>query len=68
MSYGVGRRRGLDLVLLWLWCSSYSSDLTPSLGTSVGPKKQKKKKKKEQKLKKEVNTFNIDEICIDLSK
>ena len=20
MSYGVGRRQGLDLVLLWLWC------------------------------------------------
>ena len=40
MSYGVGHRPGLDLVLLW--CR------TPSLGTSIycgcGPKKSKKEK------------------------
>ena len=49
MSCGVGCRPGWDLVWLWLWqASSYSSDLTPSLGTSIcckcGPQKPKKKK------------------------
>ena len=50
MSCGVGHRHGLDPVLLWLWRrpSSCSSDLTPSLGTSLccrcGPKKQNKTK------------------------
>ena len=34
MSCDVDRRLGLDLALLWLWCS-YSSDSTPSLGTSI---------------------------------
>ena len=49
VSCGVGRRRGSDPALLWLWCrpGSYSSDCTPSLGTSIclgcGPKKQKNK-------------------------
>ena len=52
MSCGVGKRHGSDPALLWLWyrAGSYSSDSTPSLGTSIclgfGPKKQKKKKKK----------------------
>ena len=34
---GIGLRHGSDPALLWLWCSpgSYSSDLTPSLGTSI---------------------------------
>ena len=54
MSYGVGHRRGLDPVLLWLWCKprGYSSHLTPSLGTSIccrcGPIKIKNKQTKEQ--------------------
>ena len=45
MSCGGGGRCGSDLALLWLWdrLVSYSSYLTPSLGTSVyhgcGPKK-----------------------------
>ena len=30
MGCGVGRRCSLDPSLLWLWCSSYSSDSTPS--------------------------------------
>ena len=50
MSCNVGRRCGSDPALLWLWCSSYSSDLTPSLGTSIclrcSPKKTKKKSPK----------------------
>ena len=60
MSWGVGRRRGLDPVLLWLCCGSavsladgYSSDSTPSVGTSIhrgsGPRKGKKTKKKKKK-------------------
>ena len=49
MSCGVGRRRGSDLTLLWCGVGhSSSSNLTPSLGTSIcrkyGPKKKKKKK------------------------
>ena len=42
----VGHRHGPDSMLLWLQCTS---DLTPSLGTSIcyrcSPKKKKKKKK-----------------------
>ena len=51
MSCDIGRRRGQDPALLWLWCrlAAVSSDSTTSLGTSTchgcGPKKQKKKKK-----------------------
>ena len=47
MSCGVGRRCSSDLVLLWLWASSYSSDSTPSLGISIcckcGPKTKTKR-------------------------
>ena len=37
MGCSVVLRLGSDLALLWLWCKagSYSSDLTPSLGTSI---------------------------------
>ena len=36
MSCGVGRRCHSDLLLLWLWQAiGYSSDWTPSLGTSI---------------------------------
>ena len=62
MSCGVGHRCALDPTLLWLWCrpGGYSSDSTPSLGTSIcrrsGPrnsnnnnKKTKDKKKKKKK-------------------
>ena len=49
MSCGIGRRRGLDLALLWLWCRPAAEALitTPSLGTFIcwecGPKKAKDK-------------------------
>ena len=50
MSCGIGCRCGLDPALLWLWhrpASSYSSNSTTSLGTSMccgcSPKKRKKK-------------------------
>ena len=40
--------------MLWLWCSSGRSDLTPSLGNSMchghGPKKKKGKKKKKTRI------------------
>ena len=60
VSCGVVCRRGLDLALLWLWCrpAATSSDLTPSLGTSIcrgcGPKRTKDKKKKEKEKEKEI--------------
>ena len=46
MSCGVGCRYGLDLARLWLWgrlATVALIDLTPSLGTGCGPKKQKEK-------------------------
>ena len=52
----VGCRCGSDLALLWLWCrrGSCSSDLTPSLGTSIcckcGPKKTSQRTNKHTKL------------------
>ena len=51
VSCGVGHRHGLHLTLLWLWYRpvGYSSDLTPSLGTSIccgcNPKKNNNNKK-----------------------
>ena len=49
-SCGVGCRRGLDPMLLWLWCRLTAATLIWSLETSIchkcGPKMQKKKKKK----------------------
>ena len=57
MSCGVGRRCGSDPELLWLWLQAggYSSDLTPSLGTStcggIGPRNGKKTKRKYQRAK-----------------
>ena len=48
MSYGVGRRRGLDPELLWLWCraGSSSSHSTSSMGTSTCCRCSPKKKEK----------------------
>ena len=51
----VGHRCGLDLTLQG---SSWSSDLTPSLGTSIchrcGPEKKKRKKKDKRQKKKKI--------------
>ena len=54
MRCGVGLRRGSDPTLLALaQASSYSSDSTPSLGTSIcrgsGPRKGKKRETKKEK-------------------
>ena len=55
MSYGVGRRCGLDLVLLWLWRKPAATvpigPLTwePPYATGVALKTQKTKKKKRKK-------------------
>ena len=48
MSGGVGRRCGLDPVLLWRWCklAASSSDSIPSLGTSMCHGKTKRKKRR----------------------
>ena len=59
MSCGVGLRRGLDLVLLWLWCRLMATDplrpLTwePLCAVGKALKRQKKKKKKKKSLTKE---------------
>ena len=51
VSCGICCRHSSDLTLLWLWCS-YSSDWTPSLGTSIchgsGPREKGKKTKKKK--------------------
>ena len=64
MSCSIGHGCGLDLTLLWLWCQDggYSSNLIPSLGTSIchgvalksqlKKKKERKRKKKKKKKKK----------------
>ena len=50
VSYGVGRRHGLDLVWLWLWCRPAATVLIPPLSwelpnaTDVALKRQGKKK------------------------
>ena len=55
MSCGVGRRCGLDLVLLWLWCRPAATTLIwplageLSYATGVAPKRQKKGGKKRKK-------------------
>ena len=49
MSFGVGRRRGSDLVLLWLWCRPAAAAPTgplawePLYATSAALEKTKKK-------------------------
>ena len=50
VSYGVGRRRGSDLVLLWLWCGPAAAAPLQSLGWETpyamgGALKRKEKKK-----------------------
>ena len=52
MSYGVGRRRDLDLALLWLWCRLVATALIgplawePPYAVGVPLKRQKTKRKK----------------------
>ena len=52
MSRGVGRRRGLDPVLLWLWCRQAATALIrplawePPYATEVAQENSKKTKKK----------------------
>ena len=58
VSCGVGRRRGLDLELLWLWCRPAATALIgplawePTYAAGSGPGKGKKTKKKNKKQKK----------------
>ena len=55
MSCGVGRMRGLDLAVLWLWCRLEavapirSLAWEPPYATGVALKKTKKKKKMSRK-------------------
>ena len=63
MSCGVGRRRGSDLALLWLWCRPAAvvpigpPAWEPPYATGVARKN--KKSKKAKKKKKKGNTFCI---------
>ena len=54
MSCGVGHRRGLDPMLLWLWCSMAAVALIQPLAREIpyatGAALQKKKKKKKKKV------------------
>ena len=53
MSYGVGRRRGLDVVLLWLWCRPVAIVLIqplawePLYAASTALKRKERKREKE---------------------
>ena len=55
MSYGVGRRRGSDTALLWLWCRPAATSLIKPLAwelpyaMGVALEKTKKTKKKKKK-------------------
>ena len=66
MSCGVGHRRSSDPKLLWLWAGSYSSNWTPSLGTSIcrgcGPKKTKRKSIREKNRKQRI-IRHLMELC-----
>ena len=56
MSCGVGRRRGSDLVLLWLWCRPAAAALIrplawePPCAAGVALKRQKTNRQKNQNL------------------
>ena len=54
MSCGIGRRCGLDLVWLWLWCRPAA--VVPYAG-GFGPIKTKKEKKEKEKRKEAVQKF-----------
>ena len=69
MSCGVGRRRGSDPALLWLWCKLAAEDpiqplaWEPPCAAGSSPRKDKKMKKKKKKRKqvveKEEDAFSI---------
>ena len=54
MRYGVGRKCGSDLVLLWLWCRPMATApirplvWEPPYATGMALKRQKKKKKRSE--------------------
>ena len=65
MSCGVGRRCGLDPVLLWLWRRLAAKDLIrplawePPYAAGVAQEMAKKKKKKKKKERKEKTKYSI---------
>ena len=69
MSWDVGRRRGLDLALLWLWCKLAATALIRPLawepsyasGVSLKKTKEKKKKKKEEEEEDDQRTAKVQE-------
>ena len=70
MSCGVGRRYGLDLALLWLWCGPAAVALIRPLAwelphaTGVALKRQKKKKKKKEEEEEEALTYMVRKLFL----
>ena len=71
MSYGVGRRRGLDPTLLWLWCRSAATAQTRPLAWEPpyagGAALKMAKKKKNLKRKEKTLHFNMKQTVKLLS-
>ena len=67
MSCGVGRRHGLYLALLWLWCRAAATALIrllawePPYASGVALKGQKDKKKK----KKFLSSRDLNDFCLE---
>ena len=67
MSCGIGRRRGSDLALLWLWCRPMATaPIGPlaweppyAMGVALKRQKDQKRKEKERKKEKKLNRLKI---------
>ena len=74
MSYGVGRRHGLDLALLWLWRRlAATAPIRPlaweppyATGVALKRTKKTKKKKKKKKLKSHSHPFTENKIISNI--
>ena len=66
MSCGIGRRGGLDLALLWLWCRSAAiAPIRPLAWVPPYTMGAALKKTKKKKIKKAVISSNLSSIYID---
>ena len=73
MSCGVGRRCGLDLALLWLWCRPAVAALIQALAwdlpyaASAALKKEEKKKKKRIMMTLYCSLLHLKNQCVSLN-
>ena len=68
MSHDVGRSRGSDLALLWLWCrAAATAPIRPLVWDSICPKCGPKKTKRQKKKKKNVLNESIEIILLHLN-